>query len=63
MREECLKLLNYITEAIDAGLSDEEIDERFEEVANNEQITPSEYFSIYEEAILVYKNKFMKYLS
>ena len=58
MRGLCIELLHYITEAIDSNASDEEINERFENVANRDDITPDEYCQIYEEAILAYKVKF-----
>ena len=59
MRGLCIGLLHYITEAIDACASDEEINARFEEVANRNDITSDEYCQIYEQAILAYKVKFV----
>ena len=61
MRGICIELLHYITEAIDNNMSDEEINKRIEEVANNEEITPNEYCKIYNDAMLCYKLKFMQY--
>lgn len=58
MRGLCIELLHYITEAIDNGLSDTEINNRLEEVANREDIEPNEYCQIYEEAMLAYKIKY-----
>ena len=58
MRELCIELLHYITEAIDNNENDNEINSRIEEVANREDITSEEYFQIYEDAILAYKVKF-----
>ncbi len=54
MTEKCIALLYYITEAIDKGLSDTEINERIEEVANNEEISNEEYYQIYELAMEYY---------
>lgn len=58
MRGLCIELLRYITEVIDNNASDEEINKRFEEVANRDDITPVEYCQIYEEAMLTYKVKY-----
>ena len=58
MRGLCIELLHYITEAIDLRLSDDEINARFETVANRNDITSSEYCEIYEQAMLAYKVKF-----
>ena len=58
MRGLCVELLHYITEAIDLRLSDDEINARFETVANRKDITSEEYCQIYEDAILAYKVKF-----
>lgn len=58
MRGLCIELLHYITEAIDLQLSDDEINARFETVANRDDITSEEYCQIYEDAMLAYKVKF-----
>ena len=58
MRGLCIQLLHYITEAIDLRLSDDEINARFEAVANRDDIDPNEYCEIYEQAMLAYKVKF-----
>ena len=58
MRGLCIQLLHYITEAIDLQLSDDEINARFETVANRNDITSEEYCQIYEDAMLAYKVKF-----
>ena len=61
MRVLCIKLLRYITEAIDDCSSDEEINARIEKVANmvGSDITSDEYRQIYEQAMLAYKVKFV----
>ena len=61
MRVLCIKLLRYITEAIDDCSSDEEINARIEKVANmvGDDITSDEYRQIYEQAMLAYKTKFV----
>lgn len=55
MRGICISLLHYITEAIDRGYSDLEINNRIEEVAACDEITHEEYAKIYEQAMLAYK--------
>ena len=58
MRGICIELLHYITEAIDNHASDEEINARYEEVVNRDDITSDECSQIYEQAMLAYKVKF-----
>lgn len=60
MRNVCLELLRYITEAIDFGMSDEAINARIEYAANCNSITAKEYSEIYDEAMLAYKEAFTK---
>lgn len=60
MRGTCLELLHYITEAIDSGMEDQEINERIEYVADRDDITSEEYSQIYEDAMLCYKTKYVE---
>lgn len=58
MRGICVELLHYITEAIDMNMSDTEINNRIEIVANREDISSEEYCQIYEQAMLAYNTKY-----
>lgn len=58
MRGICVELLHYITEAIDMNMSDTEINNRIETVANREDVSSEEYCQIYEQAMLAYNTKY-----
>ena len=47
MTKKAIELLHYITEAIDNNLGDTEINNRIEEVANNDEISNEECSNIY----------------
>ena len=55
MTKKAIELLHYITEAIDNNLGDTEINNRIEEVANNDEISNEECSNIYNLAMLCYK--------
>ena len=57
MRGLCVELLQYITEAIDLRLSDEEINARLDDVASRDDISNREYTLIYDNAMLAYHCK------
>lgn len=58
MTSKAIELLQYITDAIDNNLTDDIINERIEEVANNEEISNQEYNQIYKNVMLAYKVKY-----